>query len=124
MNYYLVAQIVKSSNEYKLSGVSIRQYTHNPALNSIIVDYRVATRASDKYPFIIGKCNISTPNERNIITKSLNTNATFDTLKSFQRLFPDGFMIDSNCSTEEELKEIIPEEMKINKTKVLWNVGF
>ena len=125
INYYIVAQIVTNkSNAYKLQNVSIRQYSYSPAVTSIIVDYRVATGLSDKYPFIVGKCNISTPNERNMLSRTLTGAVSFDKLQSLSGVFTDGFTIDSNYSSEEDIKQILPEYMKINKSKTIWNVGF
>lgn len=124
MYFYLIGQIVKSDNQTKITNISIRQYSYAPAMNNVITDYRVSTRVTDQYPFIIGKCNVSTPSEKNVLARTLTGTITFERLKSFAGLFPNGFMIDSKYRTEEEISKILTDDIHIKGSKVLWKVGF
>ena len=124
MHYYMIGKIVTNSDGSHIRNASIRQYSYAPAMTSVITDYIVATHSSAAGPFIIGKLNIDTDAKKNIISKSITGNLTFDKLKIYQSIFPDGFIIDSNCTTEAEINTLLNGNLKVTGSKVLWNVRF
>ena len=123
MYYYMIGQIAMVDEEIIIRNSSIRQYAYAPAMTSVITDYIVATRATTANPFIIGKLNID-DNQKKLLNRSLTGTLTLDRLKIYQNVFPEGFIIDSNYKTEEEITSAIGGKLRITGSKVLWNVSF
>lgn len=123
MYYYMIGQIVTVGEETLIRNANIRQYAYAPAMTSVITDYIVATRATTANPFIIGKLNID-DTQKKLIGRSLTGTVTFDRLKTYQSIFPEGFVIDSNYKKEEDITTILDGKLKVTGSKVLWNVRF
>lgn len=123
MYYYMIGQIVTVGEETHIRNSSIRQYAYAPAMTSVITDYIVATHATTANPFIIGKLNIDDA-QKKLLTRTLTGTITFDRLKTYRSIFPEGFVIDSNYKNEEDITAALGGNLRITGSKVLWKVGF
>lgn len=124
MYYYMIGKIVTNNEGTYIRNAVVRQYSYAPAVTSVITDYIVASHSTVSGPFIVGKININSDAQKNLLAKSLTGTVSFDKLKNYQSLFVDGFTIDSNYKTEAEINEAFDGKFKINGSRVLWNVTF
>lgn len=126
MIYFMVGQISKSKDgDIKLSTVRLKSYSSLPTISTVTTDYKLGIRYNGKNPIIVGRAYLANDSQKILLERILSSpNVTYDMLKSYATIFTDGFVVDSNAKTEEELRKIIAPEMKINGAKVLWKVSF
>lgn len=126
MIYFMVGQISKSKDgDIKLSTVRLKSYNSLPTISTVTTDYKLSIRYNGKNPIIIGRAYLANDSQKILLERILSSpNVTYDMLKTYTTIFTDGFVVDSNAKTEEELRKIIAPEMKINGAKVLWKVSF
>lgn len=127
MNYFLIGQIVANEHatEPHLTTVRLRQYNSIPSINTVITDYKMSIRYNGNGPIIVGRCFIENEAQKIVLGRLLSApRVPYSKLASLKTVFTEGFTIDSNLKTEEELKVILTKDMKITGSKVLWKVTF
>jgi len=127
--YYLAAQLViktKDKERYPvLSQVRIRRYTSQVAPTNVISDYRMSVQYNNKNPVLVGRCNISSEQQRIVLERSLAVSEmTYDNFLTYKRYFEDGFVITSNVMTQDDIKNYITSDMTAKCATMTWRVKY
>ena len=126
MYYYLAGQISSDNdgNPY-LSTIRIKSYSAPASIALVIGDYKAGIRYNGKSPIIVGRCNLKSDMQKTMLARTLSAAVVpYSVLATYKSIFQDGFTIESNAKTEDDLKKLISTDLAVTGSKTLWKVAF